>query len=371
MESSMNSSDADPLSETAPMRGVALILRLLVIGGVIAGIAGLFLFAGGWFRPHALSPATMIDKFEEVNGKHPGFRRNHAKGVCVDGYFESNGRGAALSKAAVFLPGRVPVVGRFALAGGRPDAADAPRTVRSMALLFQLPDGEEWRTGMNNIPVFPVNSAHGFYDQLQASAPDPATGKPDPAAMQAFLAKHPESAKAIQLIRNHPVSSGFENSIYNSLNAFRFINADGAAVSVRWAMVPAQPFQPTGTADAAPNGANALFDALIAGIHAGPLQWHLMIIIGQPGDPTADATLPWPPERQQIDVGMLTIEHVESEDTSPVRDINFDPLVLPNGMAASDDPLLSARSAAYAESFTRREGEHKTPSAVSTGESGK
>ena len=70
-------------------------------------------------------------------------------------------------------------------------------------------------------------------------------------------------------------------------------------------------------------------------------------------------------------VGTLTIDQVESEDTSPARDINFDPLVLPNGIAASDDPLLSARSAAYAQSFTRREGEHKDPSAVSTAEAGK
>ena len=55
--------------------------------------------------------------------------------------------------------------------------------------------------------------------------------------MQAFLAKHPESAKARQLIRSHPVSSGFENSTYNSLNAFRFNNAKGEVVPVRWSMV--------------------------------------------------------------------------------------------------------------------------------------
>ncbi len=106
-------------------------------------------------------------------------------------------------------------------------------------------------------------------------------------------------------------------------------------------------------------------------IHSHPLQWRLIITVGQPGDPTADSTLPWPLERQQVDVGMLTIDHAESENTSPARDINFDPLVLPDGMAPSDDPLLSARSAAYSESFTRREGEHKKPSAVSAAETGK
>jgi hypothetical protein len=52
------------------------------------------------------------------------------------------------------------------------------------------------------------------------------------------------------------------------------------------------------------------------------------------------------------------------------RDINFDPLVLPSGIVASDDPLLNTRSPAYSESFTRREGEHKDSSAVSPAETG-
>ncbi len=48
--------------------------------------------------------------------------------------------------------------------------------------------------------------------------------------------------------------------------------------------------------------------------------------------------------------------------------MNFDPTILPDGIAVSDDPLLSARSATYSESFTRREGERKEPSAISTAE---
>jgi len=250
-------------------------------------------------------------------------------------------------------------------------APDAPSTVRSLAILFKLPDGEEWRTAMINIPVFTVNTAQGFCDQLLASAPDLATGKPDPAKMSAFLTKHPETAKALQLIHRQPATSGFADSTYNNLNAFRFINAQGVVVPVRWSTVPdrlSAPISPSSTKLA---DTNYLFDALISEIHAKALQWHLIITIGQPGDPTDDATLPWPPDREQIDAGTLTIDHVESEDTSPVRDINFDPLVLPNGIAASDDPLLSARSAAYSVSFTRRESEHKSPSAVSPAEASK
>src|SRR5271167_4535940 len=101
----------------APLPSKTIVTRLAAIGILVAVIAGLFLYAGGWLTPHALTPAVMVNTFERVNGVHPGFRRNHAKGVCVTGYFESNGNATRLSKAVVFKPGRVPVIGRFALAG--------------------------------------------------------------------------------------------------------------------------------------------------------------------------------------------------------------------------------------------------------------
>ncbi len=68
---------------------------------------------------------------------------------------------------------------------------------------------------------------------------------------------------------------------------------------------------------------NYLFDALIASIVQHPLQWHLMITVGQPDDPTDDATVPWPDGREQVDVGTLTLDHVESEETSPCARYQF------------------------------------------------
>lgn len=354
-----------------PLSHSGVLLRLALIGAVLGGIVLLFAYVGGWLTPHALTPATFIDRFQQLSGPQPGFRRNHAKGVCISGTFESNGNGVELSKAKVFVPGTIPVVGRFALGGGMPYAADAPHTVRSLALLFQLPDGEEWRMGINNIPVFPVKSAEGFYDLLQASAPDPATGKPDPAKMKAFVEKNPEAAKAFPLLGANPISTGFDNSTYNSINTFLFIADGGVVTPVRWAMVPVQPFVPIGTDDPGKADKNYLFDALIESIHQHPLKWKLVITIGQPGDPTDDASVLWPDSRRKVEVGTLTIDRIESEDTSPTRDINFDPLILPNGIKGSDDPILNARSSAYSQSFTRRESEHKTPSAVSPAETGK
>jgi catalase len=343
----------------------ASLARLAGIGAVVLFVAGAFAATAGWFSPGRLGPDGMIDQFEAANGEHPGFRRNHAKGVCVTGWFEGNGNGEKLSTASVFAKTRVPVVGRFAIAGGLPMQPDAPAAIRSLALEFRLPDGQQWRTGMNDIPVFPFKDPQAFYDQLVTATPDPKTGKPDPAAMQAFLAHNPATAKALGLIKAQPFSSGFANATYNALNAFLFIDRSGKVRPVRWSMVAVDAFAPESAE--VPADKNYLFDTLAARLKQAPAQWRLMLTVGQPGDPTADATVPWPADREKVDAGTLTLTRLESEDGGACRDVNYDPLILPTGIVASGDPLLSARSAAYSESFTRRVSEAKPPSAVQPG----
>ena len=253
-----------------------MLSRLAVIGVVILAVLGCFAYVGGWLSPNRLTPARFTDKFEQVFGLHPGFRRNHAKGVCVTGYFDGDGQAVRLSKAEIFKTGHVPVIGRFSLAGGEPYAADRPSDVRGLGLSFRLPDGEEWRTAMIDLPVFTVQTARGFYDQLAASKPDPATGQPDPARLKAFLDAHPETARAMAIIEGQPFSSGFANATFNSLNAFRFVNAAGISTPVRWSMVPVQPFAPEPASSPSAPDKNYLFDALIAAIDHRPLQWRLI-----------------------------------------------------------------------------------------------
>jgi catalase len=347
--------------------GIRALMRFAAIGAVLLAIVAAFAYTGGWLSPHRLTQEKMMAAFAAAGGDHPGFRRNHAKGVCVTGWFVSSGDAAAVSKAAVFAEGRVPLVGRFALAGGMPFQKDSPAAVRSMALRFLPAGGQEWRTGMNAIPVFAVNSAQGFYDQLIAFKPDPVTGNPDPAAKQRFLAQHPEAARAMALIGARAISSGFADSTFNSLDAFRLVDAAGHSVPVRWAAVPVRPFVPDSGAQHGEADQNYLFDELIAQVRDKPVQWKLVLTLGEPGDPTRDATLAWPEDRRHIDAGAISIDHVVGEDSGGAcANLNYDPLVLPSGIEPSDDPLLSARSAAYARSVTLRLGEkaRKAPGAV-------
>jgi len=58
-----------------------IVTRLALIGFALAAVTGAFAYFGGWFGTDELTPGRFADRFEEVNGLHPGFRRNHAKGL--------------------------------------------------------------------------------------------------------------------------------------------------------------------------------------------------------------------------------------------------------------------------------------------------
>ncbi len=263
------SEQEDVPAETEPTHSLLreLTRRRALLGmGAVAGIAavdvGGFAYAGGWLRPGALTPLTpprFADRFEHIYGRHDGFRRNHAKGLSATGTFASTGAGAAICRAAVFRTGTVPVVGRFSLGGGLPDQADKPDTVRGLGLLFQTPNGQQWRTAMINLPVFTDSTPQGFYERLLASKPLPDTGKPDPQKMAAFLDRHPETVAAMKLIKQSPPSAGFADSTFYGLNAFRFTNSAGVTVPVRWSAVP----QEGSEVPASSPGKDYLFDDLV------------------------------------------------------------------------------------------------------------
>ncbi|MFE3653207.1 catalase family peroxidase [Streptomyces sp. NPDC059152] len=338
------------------------VLGAAAIGGITAVGAGACAWAGGWLPSDRLTPAKFADRFEQLSGVHDGFRRNHAKGVSASGTFVSNGAGVELSSAAVFASGSTPVTARFSLSGGLPTVADANATTRGFAVLFHLNNGEQWRTAMVNLPVFLDSVPRGFYDRVLATAPVPATGQPDPAKVAAFLAAYPETARAMALVKKTPPASDFSNSTFRGLNAFYFTNRAGKSIPVRWSVVPEDAFRP-GSKDPRTDH-DYLFNALIERVRSGPVRWRLMITLGAPGDPTHDATLPWPANRPRIDVGTLTIDALQTEEAGNARDVNFDPLILPQGISPSDDPLLNARSAVYAKSYRRRTREAHQPSKV-------
>ncbi|MDB5738160.1 MAG: Catalase domain protein, partial [Sphingomonas bacterium] len=200
--------------------------RLVIIAGALAGAALIFAWVGGWLSPARISGTAVADALQDANGKvFRGFRRAHAKGLCVSGRFDANGAGMALSRSGLFPSGSVPVIGRFSTGGGNPMATDGRNVFHALGLRFALPGGEQWRMALDHTPIFIVSNPADFVALQQASVPDAKTGKPDPAKLKAFVAAHPETGAFLDYMKMAPLPSSFANGTYYSIDAFRFIDA--------------------------------------------------------------------------------------------------------------------------------------------------
>ena len=338
---------------------------IILIAAIPLALAITFAWTAGWIGPRRLSGGDVADALEyNGGGAHPGYRRAHAKGLCLSGAFDANGAGTALTTASILKRGHYPVIGRFSVAGGNPLAGDGRNVFHSMALILRAPDGQEWRTGMDHTPIFPVADPRSFVALQRASLPDPKTGKPDPVAMKAYLASHPETKAFQDHIAKAVLPDSFANATYYSINAFRFTDANGATRFVRWQMAPDAPLAGLDKAKLDSLPKDYLFDEMVSRTAKGPSRWHLQLVVANPGDVTDKATVAWTGPHRVIDAGTLTIDRVRPEEQGACRDLNFDPTILPSGIAPSDDPLLAARAKTYSTSFTRRAGEGPGPSAI-------
>jgi catalase len=324
--------------------------RFALIGIIISALGIGFLFASG-LTPTSKMTAQKFVALQEGSAPHEGFRRAHAKGICITGEFVSSGLLAQYSKAAIFQEGSTPFYGRFSIGGGNPTAPDLKSPVRSLALAFSQNNGRQWRMAMNTPPVMAVRTPEDFYEQLAAIFPDPETGIRDPQKIVDFFKAHPESAAFVEWKNNYKPTNSFSTEIYNSINAFYLVDAQGAKQAVRWQAVP----QAVPNYNIAPDApSDALQKDMAELLSKGAVKFDLVFQFAAEEDAVADATQPWPDERRKITAGTIFIQGAQAQKGGICADTNFDPLVLPSGIEPSEDPILRARSAAYAESYRRR-----------------
>lgn len=304
-----------------------------------------------------VTPDQVVSAIEDVFGVTPGQRRNHIKGTCAAGEFVGvHQAAAAYSRSALFSGRPVPVVARFSLAGGNPKAPDFAKSARGMALEFSLPNGGSQHMTMLNTPVFGAAQPRTFFDLMVAMKPDPATGKPDPEKTKSFKASHPDNlAQADFLVNNNPPAS-YANSAYFGIHTFKFVNRANKTTLVRWRFVPQDGEKRLSEAELKSMPANFLEQALIERTMQGPLRWDMVIALGKPGDPVDDPTLVWPANRKEVKLGTLTISSAMPQQGAECEKINFDPLVMSDGIEPTNDPVLLFRSPAYATSFAKRMG---------------
>jgi catalase len=301
-----------------------------------------------------VSAQQVVTALEGAYGLHAGERRNHTKGTCALGSFVGLPAAAAYSRSALFSGQTVRVVARFSLAGGDPTAPDADRTPRGMALEFRLPNGSLQHMTMISTPMFFAAMPRTFLDKMLALKPDPKTGKPDPEAVKAFEASHPDSRGQAHFLAVNDPPTSYANSAYYGIHTFKFIDADDNTTYVRWRFVPQDGEKQLSESELTSEPNDFLEDELIDRTRRGPVRWDMWMTIGEPGDAEDDPTILWPKEREELKVGTLTISSAMSQSGAGCEKINYDPLVLADGITATNDPVLRFRSSSYALSFTYR-----------------
>jgi len=294
---------------------------------------------------------AIVDAMNKAFGVHPGFRANHAKGVVAEGSFTASPDAAALSKATLFNGSKIPVTVRFSDSTGIPDLPDGADAANphGLAIKYHLPDGSDTDMVINSLKFFPVSSGEDFRDLLLAVAASPPDA-PKPTKLEQFVATHPTVPAAFATAAT---PDSFADEVYYGINAFIFVDKAGARQAVRYQMVPERVVH-LPPADAAKMPPNFLMDELPQRLKQGPVTFHLKAQLAASGDPTNDATKPWPDDRKLVELGVLTIDKVVANSAEAEKALLFLPGQLTDGIEASDDPLIDVRDGAYAESFSRR-----------------
>ena len=150
----------------------------------------------------------VIDAFEALFGKHPGFRRAHAKGVVCEGTFSPASAAVDFCRAPHFQGPLVPVTVRFSNFTGLPELPDndPQSNPRGMSIRFQAPGGATTDIvahSYNGFPTSTVEELTAFLRALAASCPT----TPDPKPIAKFLESHPAAAKFAQAPKPAPPAS--------------------------------------------------------------------------------------------------------------------------------------------------------------------
>lgn len=296
----------------------------------------------------------IVDVFEMLFGKHPGYRRVHAKGVLCGGTFKASSAAATLSRAAHLSGREVPVTVRFSDFAGIPAIPDGDPNAspRGIAIRFHLPDKTETDIVAHSVDAFPAATAEEFLEFARALGETVSAPAAKPSALELLFAKRPAARNFVEAPKPAPVS--FATEAYYGINAFRFINAQGVARYVRYRILPIAGQQYLADSQAAKQPINYLFDELQARFRGGSAQFRLVAQVAAEGDNVTNGTVSWPADRELVELGTLNLTQSIEDSAARERVLIFDPTHLTDGIENSGDPVIEARSKIYGISYDRR-----------------
>ena len=297
------------------------------------------------------TPQQALAAIQSYFGSHPGFRALHAKGTLLKGTFTASHEAASLTKAAHMQGDAIPVTARFSNGSGNPDQPDYAPDPRGLAVKFYLPDGSRTDIVAVTTPRFISRTPEGFVELLAAQGAGMAAAWKLPLA----FARHPE------MLRNAPALApsllpppSYAATVYYGQHAFKWIDSGGGERFVRYAWLPEASEPKISAKDARARGRDYLRQDLERRIDSDSIRFTLEVQVASDGDPLTDPSAAWPKSRQKVRVGVLELTDRETGRETGGDVLVFDPTRVTDGIECSDDPVLSFRPKAYAESVAQR-----------------
>jgi catalase len=324
--------------------------------------------------PATLENYHFLEKMSHFDRERIPERVVHARGFLAYGYFEAYGKIgdepiSKYTRAKLFQQEgkRTDLALRFSTVAGGRDSSEAARDPRGFAVKFYTEDGN-WDLVGNNLGVFFIRDAIKFPDFIHSQKPDPVTFRQEPNRQLDFISQSPESLHMAMLLyspRGNPAGYRFMQGF--GVNTYKWVNAEGDTVLVKYHWIPKQGVKSWTAADAAAVQAEDLgphskdlFEAIERGDYP---EWELRVqILSDDEHPELDFdplddTKVWPEELfEPRAIGRMVLNRNVENVFAENEQIAFGTGVLVDGLDFSDDKMLVGRTFSYSDTQRHRVG---------------
>jgi catalase len=328
----------------------------------------------------ARGPATLenyqfLEKISHFDRERIPERVVHARGVTAFGVFEADGTVgdepiSRYTRAKLFQEKgkKTDLAVRFSTVAGGRDSSEMARDPRGFAVKMYTEDGN-WDLVGNNLGVFFIRDAIKFPDFIHSQKPDPVTFEANVAERAFdFFSQTPEAMHMVSLVfspRGLPAS--YRHMQGFGVNTYKWVNAQGETVLVKYHWLPKQGVKSFTAADGAAIQAGTLgfhtkdlYDAIERGDYP---QWDLHVQLMSDDehpeldfDPLDDTKV-WPEEVFPLrKVGTMTLNRMPENFFTENEQIAFGTGVLVDGLDFSDDKMLVGRTFSYSDTQRYRVG---------------
>ena len=324
--------------------------------------------------PATLENYQFLEKMSHFDRERIPERVVHARGAGAHGYFEAYGTVdnepvAKYTRAKLFQEKgkKTPVFVRFSTVIHGGHSPETLRDPRGFATKFYTEDGN-WDLVGNNLKVFFIRDAMKFPDLVHAFKPDPVTQRQDGERIFDFISNTPEAMHMITfLFSPWGIPANYRQMQGSGVNTYKWINADGIGVLVKYHWEPKQGIRNLTQAEAEEiqgknfnHATQDLYDAIERGEFP---EWELCVQIMSDDehpeldfDPLDDTKI-WPMDQFPfLPVGKMVLNKNPENYFAEVEQSAFGTGVLVDGLDFSDDKMLQGRTFSYSDTQRYRVG---------------